>query len=57
VHCRSAQRSYNATMALQHLGYTNIYNMSGGFMGISFYEYFDDQTTDRKKIVTDYNFL
>ena len=57
LHCRSAQRSYNATMALQHLGYTNIYNMSGGFMGISFYEYFDDQTTDRKKIVTDYNFL
>ncbi len=57
LHCRSAQRSYNATMALQHLGYTNIYNIAGGFMGISFYEYFNDQTMDREKIVTDYNFL
>lgn len=57
LHCRSAQRSYNAIMALQHLGYTNIYNIAGGFMGISFYEYFNDQTTDREKIVTDYNFL
>ncbi|MDF2519970.1 MAG: pyridine nucleotide-disulfide oxidoreductase family protein, partial [Clostridia bacterium] len=57
LHCRSAQRSYNAVMALQHLGFDNVWNMSGGFMGISFYEYFDDQTTGRKKIVTDYNFL
>ncbi|KGM98294.1 pyridine nucleotide-disulfide oxidoreductase [Clostridium novyi A str. 4552] len=57
MHCRSAQRSYNAVMALQHLGFTNIYNISGGFMGISFYEYFNDQTTGREKIVTDYNFL
>lgn len=57
LHCRSAQRSYNAVMALQHLGFTNVYNVSGGFMGISFYEYFNDQTTGREKIVTDYNFL
>lgn len=57
LHCRSAQRSYNALMALKHLGYENVYNISGGFMGISFYEYFNDETTGRKKIVTDYNFL
>ena len=57
LHCRSAQRSYNAVMALQQLGFQNVYNISGGFMGISFYEYFDDVTTGRKKIVTDYNFL
>ena len=57
LHCRSAQRSYNAIMALQGLGFDNLYNVSGGFMGISFYEYFNDQTTDREKIVTDYNFL
>ncbi|EDS76970.1 pyridine nucleotide-disulphide oxidoreductase family protein [Clostridium botulinum C str. Eklund] len=57
LHCRSAQRSYNAVMALQHLEFTNVYNISGGFMGISFYEYFNDQTTGREKIVTDYNFL
>lgn len=57
LHCRSAQRSYNAIMALQNLGYKNLYNVTGGFMGISFYEYFNDQTTNREKIVTDYNFL
>lgn len=57
LHCRSAQRSYNALMALQGLGFDNIYNVSGGFMGISFYEYFTDETTGREKIVTDYNFL
>jgi NADPH-dependent 2,4-dienoyl-CoA reductase/sulfur reductase-like enzyme/rhodanese-related sulfurtransferase len=57
LHCRSAQRSYNAAMALQNLGYTNIYNIAGGFMGISFYESFNDETTGREKIVTDYNFL
>ena len=56
LHCRSAQRSYNACLALGHLGFDNIYNVSGGFMGISFYEYFHDQVTDREKIVTDYNF-
>ena len=57
LHCRSAQRSYNASMTLKHLGFDNIYNISGGFMGISFYEYFNDQTTEREKIVTEYNFL
>lgn len=57
LHCRSAQRSYNAIRALQHLGFENVYNVSGGFMGISFYEFFSDETTNREKIVTDYNFL
>ncbi|QVK18176.1 FAD-dependent oxidoreductase [Mycoplasmatota bacterium] len=56
VHCRSAQRSYNAALALGHLGFDNIYNISGSYLGISFYEYFNDQTTDRKPIVTKYNF-
>ena len=54
--CRSSQRSYNAVMALQHLGYTNIYNISGSFLGICYYEYFTDMVTGRKKIVTNYNF-
>ncbi|NFB54682.1 pyridine nucleotide-disulfide oxidoreductase, partial [Clostridium botulinum] len=57
LHCRSAQRSYNALKALKNLGYENIYNVSGGFLGISFYEYFNDITTKREKILTDYNFL
>ncbi|QXM06379.1 FAD-dependent oxidoreductase [Crassaminicella indica] len=56
LHCRSGQRSYNAVLALQNLGFENVYNISGGFLGLSFYEYFNDKTTDRKMIVTDYNF-
>ena len=47
--CRSSQRSYNAVMALQHLGYTNIYNISGSFLGICYYEYFTDMVTGRKR--------
>lgn len=56
LHCRTAQRSYNAVMALQHLGFDNVVNVSGSFMGISFFEYYNDQVTDRKPIVTNYNF-
>lgn len=56
LHCRSAQRSYNACLALGHLGFDNIYNVSGGFMGLSFHEYYNDQITGRDKIVTEYNF-
>ncbi|MEF1311514.1 FAD-dependent oxidoreductase [Vibrio mytili] len=56
VHCRSGQRSYNAVLALQKMGFEEVYNISGGFMGLSFYEYFNDVTTDRSPIVTDYNF-
>lgn len=56
LHCRSAQRSYNAALTLGHLGFDNIYNVSGGFMGISFYEYYNDMISGREKIVTDYNF-
>ncbi len=56
LHCRSAQRSYNAVRALQGVGYENVYNISGSFLGICCYEYYRDQTTDREKIVTEYNF-
>lgn len=56
VHCRSAQRSYNAVMALENSGYTNVYNVSGSFLGICLYEYYDDSVTGRDKIVTAYNF-
>lgn len=56
LHCRSAQRSYNACLALQHLGFKNVYNVSGGFMGISFYEYYNDKSKNRDPIVTEYNF-
>lgn len=56
LHCRSSQRSYNAIMALQDLGYDNLYNISGSFLGLCFYEYFMDQVTGRERIVTKYNF-
>lgn len=56
IHCRTGQRSYNAVMALVNKGYDNVYNVSGSMMGLSFYEYYNDQVLDREPIVTDYNF-
>ncbi|MCI1965183.1 MAG: FAD-dependent oxidoreductase [Oscillospiraceae bacterium] len=56
LHCRSSQRSYNAVMALENLGYDNVFNISGSYLGICCYEYYQDQVTGRKKIVTKYNF-
>lgn len=56
LHCRSGQRSYNVVTALQHLGYNNVKNISGSFLGISYYEYFNDVSKERKPIVTEYNF-
>lgn len=56
LHCRSSQRSYNAVMALQHMGFDNVYNISGSYLGICFYEYYNDQVTGREKILTEYNF-
>lgn len=56
LHCRSSQRSYNVVMVLQNLGFENVYNISGSFMGISFYEYYNDKVTGREPIVTEYNF-
>ncbi|MEW9121468.1 MAG: FAD-dependent oxidoreductase [Thermotaleaceae bacterium] len=57
LHCRSGQRSYNAALLLQQSGFKEVYNVSAGFMGLCFYEYFKDQTTGRDKLVTEYNFL
>lgn len=56
LHCRSGQRSYNVCMLLKHLGFTNVFNISGGFLGISLYEFFNDITMNRTPILTDYNF-
>lgn len=56
LHCRSSQRSYNAVMALQNCGYDNVINISGSYLGICCYEYYQDQVTGREKIVTKYNF-
>ncbi len=56
LHCRSGQRSYNAVLALQNLGFKNVYNVSGGFLGISYNEFFNDQRLNREPIMTAYNF-
>lgn len=56
IHCRSGQRSYNMVMALQNLGYQNVYNISDSYLGVNLYEYYNDVVTGREKIVTEYNF-
>ncbi len=56
VYCRSGHRSYNAVLTLQEEGIDNVFNICSGFMGLSYYEYFNDKLTKREKIVTDYNF-
>ena len=56
VHCRTGQRSYNAVLALQQEGFENMWNVAGSFLGLSFYEYFNDKVTGRKPILTNYNF-
>ena len=55
IHCRSGQRSYNAVLALQAKGYTQVFNVSGGFLGVCANEYFNDKTTGRDSIVTAYD--
>ncbi|HHA18582.1 MAG TPA: pyridine nucleotide-disulfide oxidoreductase, partial [Methylophaga sp.] len=54
IHCRSGQRSYNAVLTLQAKGYTQVFNVSGGFVGICAYEYFNDKIKGRTPIVTEY---
>ena len=55
IHCRSGQRSYNAVLMLKSKGYDEVFNISGGFLGLCAYEYFNDKTKGRKPIVTEYN--
>lgn len=52
VHCRIGQSSYNAVLALCANGFKNVYNVSGGFLGICAYEYFNDVTQHREPIIT-----
>lgn len=56
IHCRTSWYSYYICRALQGLGFDNIINIQGSFLGLSNYEYFRDQTTERKPILTGYNF-
>lgn len=56
LHCRSSQRSYYALCQLRDRGWRNAVNISGSFLGVCLYEYFNDVTTGRDPIVTAYNF-
>ena len=56
LHCRTSQRSYYALCALRGRGWRNLRNISGSFLGICLYEYYNDQATGREPIVTAYNF-
>ena len=56
LHCRSSQRSYYALCELRGRGWRNMVNISGSFLGICLYEYFNDVTAGREPIVTAYNF-
>lgn len=56
LHCRSSQRSYYALCCLRGHGYTNVTNISGSYLGISLYEYFNDKDCGREPIMTAYNF-
>lgn len=56
VHCRSAQRSYNAVCALQQRGWREIYNIAGSYLALSLYEAMQERLYGKEKLVTEYNF-
>ncbi len=56
LHCRTGQRSYNAALVLQNSGFNNVINIAGSFLGLSYYEYYNDKVSGRESIVTEYNF-
>ncbi|WP_243728827.1 rhodanese-like domain-containing protein [Mycoplasma capricolum] len=56
IHCRTGRTSYIAIKMLEKLGFSNLTNIQGSFLQLNYYEYFNDKTTNRKKILTDYNF-
>ena len=56
VHCRTGQRSYNAVLSLQNLGFDNVINITGSYLALSFYEYYNDVAKGRESILTKYNF-
>lgn len=57
LHCRTGQRSYNAALALQNLGFNNVVNITGSFLGLSFYEAYNDKFKNRESILTNYKAL
>lgn len=58
LHCRTSWDSYYALQALKGHGFDKdkLVNISGSFLQLSYYEYFNDVTTRRESILTGYNF-
>ncbi len=57
MHCGVGKQSYNAILALQQMGYDNLYNIAGGLIGLSNYEYFNDKIGKQEPIVTGYMWM
>ncbi|MDO5015053.1 MAG: FAD-dependent oxidoreductase [Clostridia bacterium] len=51
LYCRSAQRSYTATMILKNRGYENVKNINGGFLFIELYEYYNEKILKKDSII------
>lgn len=54
ITCKTGLTSYTACRILINLGFTNVVNVSGGFIGLSQYEYYNDKFYNRKPILTKY---
>ena len=54
ITCKTGLTSYTACKILQNIGFKNVINVSGGFIGLSQYEYYNDKVTGRKPILTGY---
>ncbi len=54
IYCMTSKSSYYALKALQGLGFDNIIAVQGSMLGLSYHEYYKDQTEDRESILTGY---
>ncbi|MDO6993133.1 FAD-dependent oxidoreductase [Brachyspira innocens] len=54
ITCKTGLTSYTACKILKNIGFDNVINVSGGFVGLSQYEYYNDKVTGRKPILTGY---
>ena len=54
ITCKTGLTSYTACKILQNMGFDNVINVSGGFIGLSQYEYYNDKVMGRKPILTGY---
>jgi NADPH-dependent 2,4-dienoyl-CoA reductase/sulfur reductase-like enzyme/rhodanese-related sulfurtransferase len=52
LHCRSGQRSYYAICILQHLGWTNLYNISGAYLFLTYYDYVHNMLNGKPSLLT-----